>query len=210
MRRVADDADQLEMFHFSPAFQVVVGPEFPGNGDWGCPVFCFGRDGRLQEPFDARWGAPTIVEVTPHDGERWVGQFAAGGLGGISGVFATPSPRLLCVVADGLAYLVGVDNAHRGADVVHDQVGQVEVVVEPALLLLVRFIDIVAIGGDGVAWRSKRLAVDDLRVVSTSGGIIQCSLDNLGGSPTIALDAATGEQRDGTRLDSIWPPDALA
>ena len=129
---------------------------------------------------------------------------------GDSGVYATPSPRRLCVLADGLAYLVGVNAAQHGADVVHDQVGQVEVVVDPELLLLVRFIDIVAIGVDGVAWRSPRLAVDDLRVVSTVGGIIQCSLDNLGGSPTIALDAATGAQREGTRLDSFWPPDALA
>ncbi len=100
--------------------------------------------------------------------------------------------------------------AERGAQVVHAQVGQVEAVTEPSLLLLVRFTDIVAIGSNGVAWKSPRLAVDDLRVMSTSGGIIQCSLYNLGGSPTITVDAATGEQRDGTRLDSFWPPDALA
>ena len=94
-------------------------------------------------------GPPTVLEVVPIDGERWIGQFAAGGLGGISGVCATPSPRRLCVLADGLAYLVDVDAAQRGADVVHDQVGQIEVVLEPELLLLVRFIDIVAIGADG-------------------------------------------------------------
>ena len=87
---------------------------------------------------------------------------------------------------------------------------QVEAVAEPALLLLVRFIDIVAIGATGVAWASSRLAIDDLRVTSASGGLIQCSLDNLGGTSTITVDAATGEQLDGTRLDSLWPPDALA
>ena len=97
-----------------------------------------------------------------------------------------------------------------GAEIAHDQVVQVEAVAEPALLLLVRFMDIVAIGASGIEWASPRLAVDDLRVTSTSGGLIRCSLDNLGGTPTITLDAATGEQRDGTRLDSFWPPDALA
>jgi hypothetical protein len=207
---VSDGDEKLEAFHFSPEFRVNVDPEFPGDGDWGCAVFGFDRDGRLQESFDSRWGAPTVVEVMPVEGERWIGQFAAGGLGGVSGVYATPSPRQLCVVTDGLAYLVDVDRAHLGARVVHDQVGQIEAVVDPGLLLLVRFIDIVAVGPDGVAWRSLRLALDDLHVVSTTGGLIWCSLDNLGWSPTIALDAATGEQRDGTRLDSIWPPDALA
>jgi hypothetical protein len=207
---VSYDEEQLESFHFSPAFQVIVDPEFPGGGDWGCPVFGFGRDGRLQEPFESRWGAPAVVEVIPTEGERWIGQFAAGGLGGACGVYATPSPRQLCVVADGLPYLVGIDSAQLGADVVHDQVLQIEAVADPAMLLLVRSIDMVAVGSDGVAWRSPRLAVGDLCVISTSGGLIQCSLDNLGGSSTIALDAATGEQRDGTRLKSFWPPDALA
>ena len=198
------------MFHFSAAYDVIIDPEFPGDGDWRCPVIGFGRDGRPQEDFDSRWGAPTVVEVIPIDGERWVAQFAAGGLGGVSDVYATPAPDRLCVVADGLAYLVDVDAADGAAQVVHDQVWQIEAVTEPSLLLLVRFIDIVAIGAEGVAWRTPRLAVDDLRVVNTSGGIIECSLDNLGGSSTISIDAATGRQVDGTRLDSFWPPDALA
>jgi hypothetical protein len=191
--RVADDGEELETFHFSPAFHAIVDPEFPGDGVWACPVFGFGRDGRLQDSFDSRWGAPTIVEVTPIDRERWIGQFAAGGLGGVSGVYATPNSRKLCVLADGLAYLVDIDAAQHGADLVHDCVRQIEVVVDPSLLLLVRDIDIVAIGADGVAWASPRLAVDDLRVLSTADGIIQCSLDNLGGSPTITLNAATGD-----------------
>jgi hypothetical protein len=62
------------------------------------------------------------------------------------------------------------------------------------LLLLVRFIDIVALGPDGVAWRSPRLAVDGLAVVSASSDAVVCSLDNLGGSETITLDPLTGEQ----------------
>ena len=202
--------NELQGFHFSTAFDVTVNPEFPGNGDWGCPIFGFDRDGRVQEQFESRWGAPTVVEVVPAGGERWVGQFAAGGLGGISGVFATPGSSQLCVVADGLAYVLEVHAAHRGAGVVHDQVGQVETVDGPDLLLLVRSTDIVAIGSAGVEWRSSRLALDDLRVLSTSGATITCSLDNLGGTSTITVSAATGEQVDGTRFDSFWPPDALA
>ncbi len=203
-------ADQdLVRFHFSPAFDVTADPEFPGDGDWGCSVFAFDRDGLLVEEFRSDWCTPTVVEVNPFDGERWIGHFPAGGFGGVSGLYASPGPGQLCVLADGLAFLVDVHAPQNGVRVVHDQVGQVEVVVEQALLLLVRFIDIVAVGPEGVAWKTPRLAVDDLRVLSVAGGLIECSLDNMGGSPTISLDAATGEQVAGTRLGSFWPPDAL-
>lgn len=207
---MSNDERSLELFHFSPSFRATVDPEFPGDGDWRCPVVGFGRDGAVQEIFESRWGAPTIVEVTRRNGVRWIGQFAAGGLGGVSGLYAVPNSLQLCVVADGLAYLVDVDSDPPAAQVVHDQVGQVEAAAEPDLLLLVRFIDIVAVGPAGVAWRTPRLAVDDLHVLTTTDGQIVCALDNLGHSSTITLDAATGVQMTGTRFDSFWPPDALA
>lgn len=201
---------QLERFQFEPAFDVVVDPEFPGDGDWGCDVFGFGRDGAIDEPFRSVWGTPFVVEVLPRVSPRWVGQYAAGGLGGLSGVYACPSPNHLCVVVDGEAYLTDVERPRDGAVVAHDQVGQVVAVEGRPLLLLVRFIDIVALGPQGIVWKSQRLAVDDLRVVHASGDHIECTLDNLGGSPTITLEAATGQQVSGTRLDSFWPPEALA
>jgi hypothetical protein len=206
--RVAAGARTLEAFHFAPAFQLTIDPEFPGDGDWGCPVFGFDPHGRRQESPDSRWGQPIVVEVETTEGRRWVAHFAAGGLGGGSGSYATPNSRRLCVVNAGLAYLVDIDAVEHGAEIVHDQISQVTAVRNPDLLLLVRFVDMVAIGVQGVAWRTPRLAVDGLRVLSASDGLILCSADNLGGSPTITLDATTGEQRSGTRFDSIWPPGA--
>jgi hypothetical protein len=57
------------------------------------------------------------------------------------------------------------------------------------LLFLVSFIDIVAIGITGIAWCTPRLAVDDLHVVRTTSDVIECTLDNLGGTQTVTLDA---------------------
>ena len=79
-------------------------------------------------------------------------------------------------------------------------------------MLLVSFLDIVAVGPSGVAWRSGRLAVDDLRVVKVSGDVIEC-LCSLGGPDAdeiLVLDVLTGRQTAGTRLDGLWPPEALA
>lgn len=78
------------------------------------------------------------------------------------------------------------------------------------MLLLVRFIDIVALGPSGVAWTTHRLCVDGLEVLHADRRGIVCSCGNLGGTPTLTLDPLTGAQLDGTRLDSFWPPDALA
>ena len=208
--RVTSADRSVEFFDFEHDYEVVVDPEFPGDGDWRCEVFGFGRGGEIEEPFHSVWGAPLVVEVSPSARDRWVGQYASGGLGGISGVYACPSTSQLCVVVDGEAYLTDVNNPRAGSIVVHDQVGQVLGVEGRSLLLLVRFIDIVALGPQGIAWKSKRLAVDDLRVVRAIGDTIECTLDNLGGSDTIGIDANTGEQTEGTRLDSFWPPDALA
>lgn len=207
---MGSDSSRLQTFHFDMDFEVVVEPEFPGSGDWGCDVVGFQRDGSVQEPFDSVWGPPFIVEVLPHDGSRWVGQYAAGGLGGLTGAYACPSPKSLAVVADGQAYLTSVIAPRAGSQIIHDQVHQVVPVQDSALLLFVRFIDIVAVGSKGIAWRTRRLAVDDLHVVRATADTIECTLDNLGGSDTITLDPLTGDQLTGTRLDSFWPPDALA
>jgi len=87
--------------------------------------------------------------------------------------------------------------------VAHDQVGQVVPVDGADVLLLVRFIDIVALGPTGILWRSERLAVDDLIVVDTRPDAIVCtrSMAMLGGGvETITLDPATGVLLQGGRL----------
>ncbi len=168
-------------------------------------MYGFGRDGAAAEPFDSRWGPPLVLRVDANP--SWVGSFAAGGLGGVTGVSATPSPNGLCVVADGLAYLVDVRDPGRGAIIAHDQLTQVTALADPPLLLLTRFIDLVAIGADGIQWRTRRLCVDDLCIRSATSAAIVCTGDNLGGDAEIRVDPATGLQIGGSTLPSGWPDD---
>jgi hypothetical protein len=207
---VPDASFDFEPFGFSSSYQVVVEPEFPGTGDWGGPTYGFARDGSISAEFESRWGAPLVLSVHADEVGDWIAMFAAGGLGGERGAFACPKPSDLCVVADGQAYLVDAAHPEKGAIVVHNMVVQVLPVADMSLLLLVRPWDLVAIGARGIAWRTPRLAVDGLRVLTAAANSIICSCDNLGGSETISLDPQTGEQTAGTRLDSFWPPDAIA
>ncbi|MEZ5245464.1 MAG: hypothetical protein R2707_10235 [Acidimicrobiales bacterium] len=105
---------EIEKFDFKADYQVIVDPEFPGDGNWRCPVFGYDRDGAVVDQFESRWGTPLVLEVEPMNGQRWVGMFEASGLGGTTGVFATPDPARLCAVVDGLAYVI---NAADPADV---------------------------------------------------------------------------------------------
>ena len=132
---------------------------------------------------------------------RWVGFFAAGGLGGITGLFACPLPTESCVLNDGLAYVVTVDNPREGVSLVSNQVTQVVRVPTLPLMLLVSFCDMVALGSSGIAWRSPRLALDDLRVEGVSEAAISCSRYVISGSSTIQLNPLTGEMIAGTRFD---------
>jgi hypothetical protein len=200
-----DGVRKFQRLGFETAYGVEVDAEFPSSGDWPCPVFSFDRDGRVCEEFVSRWGAPLVVRVTPVGGTDWVGMFPAGGLGGVDDVFAGPGRAQMCAVVDGLAYLVRVDAPEAGAVIAQDQVGQVVSVAGASLLLLVRFIDIVAIGPTGVSWCSPRLAVDNLRVTRADVDGIHCTADMLGNSSeAIVVDQATGRVCAGPRLDG--PP----
>lgn len=203
------DSHRFERATFHPAYDVAVDVEFPGDGRWPSPVYAFDRQGRLQPDLVSRWGAPCILEVRPVVSPHWIGMFPAGGLGGVTGVYATPSPRHMCVLVEGTAFVVQVDAPNEGAVIAHDTVGQVAAVAEPPLLLLVRAIDIVALGPNSVSWRSHRLAVDDLQVDMVDDDGIWCTGDLLMGKPTsLLLDPATGEVSAGPRLDG--PPWDLA
>jgi hypothetical protein len=194
--------------HFQPAYDVEVAPEFPSHGEWRLPVFGFDGESSVQSEFALRSGSPCIVRVSPRSSGEWIGMFARGGLGGVTAVCATPSPSRLCVIVDGDAYLVNVDAPGDGADVVCSTVEHVAASSEPSFLLFVTGIDMVALGPSGVAWRSPRLAVDDLRVVDVDERGIHCTADLLAGDlVALVASAYNGEVIAGPRLDGPpWNP----
>jgi len=164
----------FERFDFRPAYEIEVNPEFPPDGDWRAPAFFFDRESTVsQSPADSRWGAPLVIRATV-DQERWVGTFTAG-IDGVQGVFATPNPRRVCCVVAGLAYVVDVKDPGAGAELAHWQTVSVTPVTGGNTLLLAGFVDMMALGQSGIAWRSERLVLDDLRILQVSADEIVCS-----------------------------------
>lgn len=173
-------------------FDVNVGPELPGDGQWSCPFFEFEESGQVGESVSSPWGTPLLIEIERLDADvRWVGQFP--GRDGLTTTLATPDPFGACVISGGQAWLVDVRQPHNGARAVHSHVVATAAMTQPALLLLVGFTDIVAIGPDGVAWATDRAATDDLRVVATSDGLIRCIACIHGADELVTLSADTGD-----------------
>jgi hypothetical protein len=204
---------EFQAHDFEPSYQVEAQPEFPPDGGWTEPLFCYDRDGRLIADPPTRWGAPFVVRVKPAAAPVWVGMFEAGilGRGGAVSAHACPRSDQLCVVVSGLAYLVDTDAPQAGAAALDLSVTKVVATVSPPFLLLVTYSSVVALGPTGVAWQSDRIALDGLTVEAIRDGRLYCKADNLeGGYDDFVLDAATGEQVAGPRFRDSWPPDALA
>jgi len=196
---------------FAPGYDVEAEPEFPADGVWTEPLYCYDHDGQVVPQPATRWGAPFVIRVAPERGDAWVGMFAAGDLGGEAGAHACPRRDQLCIVVNGRAYLVGVDAPANGATPLELSVTQIVANAEPHLLLFVNFSSITALGPTGIAWQTGRIALDGLRVDRIADGHVCLRADNLeGGIDHIILDVATGEQVEGRRFQDSWPPDALA
>lgn len=181
---------RYEPFHFDPAYRVEVDVE-PIDG---LPHYLYGRDGRRVEDFEieSRWGAPLVIHVAAASGDAWCGTFAAGGLGVERVVCACPFAYHLCVIADGLAYLLDVTAPDQPATIVHDGIVQVMPARDPSLLLLASDTDLVAVGETGVAWSAKRLVLDSLRVLRANADAIVCSGDVGDRMATVTLSPQTG------------------
>jgi hypothetical protein len=183
--------DGAEMF--AAVYEVETQPEFPGNGDWGCPVYGYAAEGSVAADFESRWGAPTVLRVISASGAESILMFGAGGLGGASAVSACPNPDHLCVVVAGLAYLVDTDEPERGAVIIRSDTQEIVPLPDESLLLLPGFQDIAAVGVNGVAWRSPRLVLDRLAVDHGHAGRIFGHGEGMSGWVDFEIDAATGQ-----------------
>lgn len=119
-----------------------------------------------------------------------------------TGVWACPDPEWICAVAGGYAYLIDTREPRQWEQVEFRPVTEVRPLPQYSLLLFSGFHRLLAWGPRGIAWRTKRLSWEGLRVLEIDGG----KLTGLGWDLNtdreleFEVDLATGESRGGGYL----------
>ena len=163
----------LQTLGFASNYSCEIGPEFPGSGEWGCPVYRFVQRPELVDRF-AQVGEPFVIRIRRVDGSEWVGLFARG-FYGLRGVYACPNTDQVCAVVDGSGYLVDTRSPSKFDALPMHPILFLERVNQTASVLCGGFIDLLLIDEHGLLWVSDRLCLDDLRVLNIDPSIIHCS-----------------------------------
>lgn len=142
-----------------------------------------------------------LVKVCPCSGEPWLGTFAFGAFAprGVSGIFTTPNPQGLCVVAKGAGYMVSVSSPAEWETVQATPIIDVHPVRARSLLVFATFTDLVAYGPSGMSWRTRRLSWDDLRITEVTDAVIRGEFWDIRSDATgnFTVDLATGHHEGG-------------
>lgn len=112
------------------------------------------------------------VMVRPGNGSAFLATFALGFTDPAlpSGVWACPDPGSLLAVAGGYAYLVNTETPEHSKLLEQRPVTAVLPAPEADLLLLAGFYDVLAVGAEGVQWRSGRLSWEGVILTEVRDG----------------------------------------
>jgi hypothetical protein len=170
---------------FVTEYSVETEIEFPAHGDWGFPEIRVRDNGLV-------FGGPLAV-VSPAASEPWV---LVSDLQNIGTLYATPNPRLLCLVNRFVSVIV-IDVDHPNDQTQLDVADPLSVAGAPdlGLLLLGDEQRVTAFGVGGRGWQSKPIFDYDLRIRRTDNERIVCRgwFHDATAPVEVTLDAHTGE-----------------
>jgi hypothetical protein len=142
-----------------------------------------------------------LAEIHPENGEPWLGTFAFGLFAPKrpSGIFTTPNPDRLCVVAKGEGYLVSANAPSAWETVRATPIIDVRPVRAQGIIVFASLTDLVAYGPTGIKWRTKRLAWDNLQISEVTDSAIKGEFWDLRSEAmeSFTVDLATGAHQGG-------------
>ncbi|HEY1530527.1 MAG TPA: hypothetical protein VGF80_06910 [Galbitalea sp.] len=134
--------------------------------------------------------APVAI-IRPSGAEPWV---LSAGFNGVGGLYGTPSPDHLCVVAlpDRVVWVEARTGNHIDLGLTPVRVAGN---VDHGLLLIGDWHGITAIGADGIRWESAIPEVEDLHITRSDGDRIYYRGMTWNGTEVLgSVDSATGDQ----------------
>lgn len=138
-----------------------------------------------------------ILRVAPQHGQPWIGVFLGAQFrfpAAASGrLLAWPDEASFCVVYAGGGVVVKADEPTRNYEIDCYPITGTFSAPSRSIVLFADFTNLIAYGRDGLIWRSRRLALDDLRVESVEGDSAHVSGFFGGSSEHFVVDLTTGE-----------------
>lgn len=118
-----------------------------------------------------------ILEVTPAGGDPWIAVFSGAEEYGVPPavrdvVIALPDGWSFCVIRSGSGVVVRADDPLTTSRVASWPITGYAVVPDSDLVVFADFTNLVAYGREGVAWTSRRLALDDLKIVRAENQVL--------------------------------------
>jgi hypothetical protein len=142
-----------------------------------------------------------LARIRSECGQEWLGTFAFGGLiqRGVSGIFTTPDPDRLCVVAAGAGYLVSAGTPTSWEEISAVKIFDVRPIPAHDIIVFADYTNLVAYGKTGLKWRTKRLSWDDLKITEVTDVFINGEFWDIlsEGTATFVVDLATGAHTGG-------------
>ncbi|WP_433973643.1 hypothetical protein [Tunturiibacter lichenicola] len=116
-----------------------------------------------------------------------------------TGVFACPTPREMCAVAGGYAYVVDTEQPERCTHIMLKPVVEVRPLTTNGLLLFVGFHSMIAWGRNGLAWESAKLSWEGIRITGIDGNLLHGMGWNMLTDREVpfSLDLLTGQHQGG-------------
>lgn len=170
--------------------------ELTEGTDWASPCHYYypgastkgGRDGIL-------------VEIRPQLGQRWLATFAFGEITpkGTSGVFTTPDPQRLCVVAKGAGFIVSANDPMSWELVRVTPIIDIRPIRAHEIIVFADFTRLVAYGRMGIKWATKRLSWDNLKINEVNDTSIKGEFWDIRSeeTATFVVDLRTGTHEGG-------------
>lgn len=150
---------------------------------------------------DALARGALLLSVKPAAGGVFLAQCALGfrDPSAPSGVWSCPNEDALLAVAGGYAYLVDTKAPERCVHLTLRPVTAVMAAVEQGLLLLAGFHQVVAVGKDGVQWKTRRLSWEGVTLGEVRNGVLHGTGWNMMDDREVAfaVDLRTGENTGG-------------
>ena len=165
-----------QRFIFKTNYSVNSNAELPPAGG---PVVAFGPEST--NPNVGLDGSPLCL-ISPAGRAPWTASFKFGYPSrlALSGIFSTPNPENLCIVAGGRGYWVDVFQQTK-SDIKCFPIRQVHICEKPDLLVFADCTRLAAYDANGLKWRSESLVLDDLFIVDRDMSVLTCEgLDAVG------------------------------